>query len=165
MGKKLLAVLIVLVSFLQSTFAQCPDCHNGMHLRKPGEKVIVSDKPMDGSGTLGQSYVQQNVCGLAYVSATAYTTTRYSTPGTGFPTTLTVSGIPATCVTILKAYLFYGVSYTEGTAPATSAKITNPVPTTNTYPAVLTGTAGSVCWGESGTAGYRADVTPIITGN
>jgi gliding motility-associated-like protein len=161
--KKIAILFILCCSLSQLVFAQCPTCKGGR--RDTADKI----KPKNGSSTLGQSYIQQNVCGLAYVAGSVFTATRYTpTSGpapTGFPTTIAIAGLPTNCLTILKAFVYYGASYTEGSAPNTSVNITNPSAGSGTYAATTTGTAPSVCWGETGTAGYRADVTPTITGN
>ena len=121
----------------------------------------------NGNSSLGQSFVLENICGLNYVAAGVETTTRPSfQPGTGFPAIDTIKGLPVSaCLNIIKAYLYYGVSYTEFVPPATTAIVTNPALTTNTYPATIIGTGVAKGWGEVGTAAYRADITGAIAGN
>ncbi len=123
--------------------------------------------PPIGNGSLGQSYILNNVCGLNYVIAGVATTTRSSfQPGNGFPVTDTIKGIPLSgCLTILKAFLYYGVSYTEASVPTTNVSLTNPSLTSIIYPSTIIGTGSPKGWGETGTAAYRAEVTSSITGN
>ncbi len=119
----------------------------------------------NGNSSLAQSFILQNVCGLNYVTGTTATATRYSPPYSGFPATINIAGLPAACLTIQKAFLYWGASYTEATPPAVNAVVTNPALATNTYAGANIGQAGQVCWGERGTVTYRADVTAAISGN
>jgi len=126
---------------------------------------------MNGSTTLGKTY-DTTGCGLNYVVASQIIETRYNafsiaTPpnlGTGLPTTLVVSGLPS-CCTIVKAYIWYIVSYLGASPQVSSVVLTNPVPATSTIPATIIGQDQSKCWSETGTANYRADVTAAISGN
>ena len=172
--------LLVLCSFSVFFFAtaqnstQCLTCKQGMH-----DGVINSalsntsvmhnnsgpHKVGNGNSTFGQSYLVQNLCGFNYVMGSAETTTRPTwQPGTGFPTTVAIAGLPAGFV-VQTAYLYYGCSYTEPTPPATTVNITNPLAVNNTYASVMIGQGGDVCWGAKGTCSYRCDVTAIISGN
>jgi len=109
----------------------------------------------DGNGSLGTTY-NQTLCGLGYVQASAFTTTRYSPPGTGLPVTLNISGIPA-CATIQQAYLYWIAS--------TSAS--DPSYTINGTPGNATqiGSGPDKCWNLGGTLHYRGNVTANVTGN
>lgn len=124
----------------------------------------------NGNSTLGSSYVLQNVCGLNYVAGSVMVTTRYTTcpctypPGTGFPSTFTLSGLPA-CYTVQKAFLYWMASYTEATPPATTATFVNPALATNIVAGTNVGQSVTDNWGEVGTVNYRADVTAFISGN
>jgi gliding motility-associated-like protein len=111
-----------------------------------------------------------NVCGLNWTEANVMTQTRstianVNTNGTGFPTTLSIAGIPATCYQIEAAYLYYTASYTEAAAPITTASFTNPALVNSVLASTLVATGPSVGWGETGTAEYRVDVTANISGN
>lgn len=124
---------------------------------------------MDGNHTLGYTY-SQSACGLNYVQAsvmvqkrTAAQSPPFNANGTGLPTTLSISGIPS-CATILKAYVWYLVSYLAS-PQASGVDITNPALATSSFPAANIGVDQDKCWGENGTVNYRADVTPSITGN
>jgi hypothetical protein len=124
----------------------------------------------NGYGILGQSFLAQNVCGLNYVYASVLTETRtiplnFNTTGTGLPASLALAGLPSQYC-LVKAYLYWGSSYTESSAPATYAFVTNPNNDTATIAADLLGASTSTCWiGASGSASYRADVTSAINGN
>ena len=170
MKKILLYLSFTLLTFtLVEGQTKCLTCKEGMHdgINFSAAKSVLNSSPKtgDGNSALGQSYVQQNLCGMNYVQASVQTTTRYTaTVGTGFPTTLNIAGLPVG-FTVQKAYVYYGASYTEGTAPATSVDITNPAAANSTIASTIIGTAPSVCWGETGTASYRCDVTAMISGN
>jgi gliding motility-associated-like protein len=162
--KKLILLSLTIFCLANGILAQCKTCSQGKH--DPFDSTMYPTKVTpNGNSSLGQSYIVQNVCGLNYVTATTATATRYSPPYSGFPATLVVAGLPTACVTIQKAFLYYGASYTEATPPTTTATVTNPIPSTATYAATNVGQAGSVCWGEVGTVTYRADVTAAISGN
>lgn len=142
--------------------AQCKSCNQGAHNPYDSSALLSEKLPPNGNSKLDSTYIQQNVCGLNYLAAAAETTTRPTwQPGTAFPTTLTLG--PGGC--IQKAYLYYEASYTEGSPPTTTVTFTNPSLSTNTVPSTIIGTSGNKCWGETGTATYRADVTPYMTGS
>ena len=131
---------------------------------------LIIPLPMNGNTTFGQTY-SNTACGLNYVQASKTIETRYNQYetnsallGTGLPTTLSVSGLPLSN-TIVKAYIWYLVSYTETTAPSTTVAITNPISNTTNTNSNIVGTDGSKCWVETGTAVYRSDVTSSISGN
>ncbi len=177
--KKNLLLLIAATVSVFSLHAQknCTTCFQGRHA--PSDSIRLAEmasKPMmvprrvgNGNSSLGQSYVIQDVCGLNYVTGSAITETRsqpygFNTNGTGFPTTIAIAGIPS-CFTIQQAYLYWEASYTEASPPAVSATVTNPLLVVNTYPSVMAGQNLPKCWGETGTACWRADVTAAISGN
>ncbi len=72
---------------------------------------------------------------------------------------ITISGIPAGA-TVTQAVLVWGILYGEAVPPDTitfqgqqvAANLTSHV-------------SGTLCWGDSATVGYAADVTPYVTGN
>ncbi len=149
-------IVIMLISFI---IAQSV---TGQNQQKPGSKYQVPGAcyecpaSKDGSGSLGQIY-NNSECGLNYVQATVMTTTRYTTaPGTGFPTTLNISGIPAGA-NIELAYLWYFASTPGGSQNVTING--------DNYTSTLIGSGVDKCWGLTATKNYRADVTPTITGN
>jgi gliding motility-associated-like protein len=118
----------------------------------------------NGNHTLGPSYSNTAV-GLNYVSASGKAALRYTaTPGT-FPTTLNVSGIPAGA-TIVKAFLYSIAGYNPTAPTSVTNTLVDPTGATtnfNVLPEI--GLDGPKCWGETGNACYRADVTAAITGN
>ncbi|HVA98486.1 MAG TPA: SprB repeat-containing protein, partial [Bacteroidia bacterium] len=151
---------LVIKSSADSLLGTCAYC-NGGNLKNAANPP----SPLNGSGTLGNTY-DNTACGLNYVYGSVKVTTRYATPaGSGNPATITIAGIPASCVVIDKAYLWYDASYTEASAPASTVQFTNPVPATATYSSAIIGTGPSKCWGETGTATYRTDITAAISGN
>ncbi len=171
-------ILLVLINFsflycaIAQTPAKCLTCKDGAHDGMIDQALAHSSAANlptgghfgNGNSTFGQSYIVQNLCGFNYVMNGLQTTTRYTTPGTGFPATVPIAGIPAGFV-VQKAYVYYGVSYTEAAAPPTSVVITNPALANSTIASIIAGTGHSVCWGEVGTATYRCDVTSMISGN
>src|SRR5687767_1204889 len=85
----------------------------GIH--ENGETSSNGITPLNGSGSLGNIY-NVSKCGLNYVQASQKVTNRNSTggAGSGLPCTLTISGLPASCILIEKAYLWYEESYNIG---------------------------------------------------
>lgn len=169
-------ILLLLFTFnltlLSTTIqAQCNDCYAGSH--------IASHNNMDAhriaaaiNGGLRQSLLMQNVCGLNYVQATVLTETRtaangFNFGGTGFPTTLNITGLPNLfCSSVLKAYLYYGCTYVEASPPATTVTFTNPALNSSVVSSTMVGTTfDNICWNGNGSATYRADVTSLISGN
>jgi hypothetical protein len=165
MKRLLFTLLLALSSSLFSLVnAQCHDCQNG---KNPNWTSRVHPVTTD---SLPMAFIAQNVCGLNYTSATVLTETRtgsISCPvGTQFPTTISLTGLPSVvCANIVKAYVYLGVSYTEATPPPAFITITNPNSTVTTDTLSMRGAGLPVCWAETGTATYRADITSLITGN
>ena len=153
--------IVFFLSLIANTFAQ-----NGV----PGACGKHSGiSPMNGNGSLGQTYTN-SACGLNYVYDSARVETRfdqYTTMGyygCGLPCQWAITGIPS-CYVLEKAYVWALVSYTSGTAPNATLNITNPLGGNNSYTNLPIGTDGPKCWGETGTAVYRWDVSTNITGN
>ena len=122
--------------------------------------------PDDGNNTLGQVY-NNTQCGLNYIITSKMITTRYTGPptGSGLPAVLNMTMSP--CIgtngaNILKAYIWWGVSYTSGSSTTPTITVTNPIGGVFSYTGTLVGTSGSKCWGELGTRTFRADVTTSI---
>ncbi len=97
-------------------------------------------------------------------------TTRYdavaiNTHGSGLPATLPVASMPCGSGTILKAYLWWTVSYQTGSSATPTLIFTDPSSTTTNIPGILVGSDVPKCWGEDGTRTFRADVTSAITGS
>jgi gliding motility-associated-like protein len=162
MIKKLLPVLIASLLFINLSAQQngtCDNCLNGKS---------STPKPFDGSGFLGATFTQ-DTCGLNYVQASVLTQTRsaqfnFNANGTGLPTTCNIAGLP-TCSIIVRAYVWFIASYQSGVPPASTVSITNPNSQNGVFNAAMVGQGPSKCWGETGSAVYRADVTSNISGN
>ena len=176
--KKITSILTCLFILHYSfTYAQCKTCKEGRpnfgdstvsnsSYSNEGGKV---NRVENGNQALALSYSLLNVCGLNYASASVLIETRsklasFNDSGSGFPAPLNIAGqcgINSPTV----AYVYYDASYTEASPPATTVTIKNPALVTATYPATLIGQSASKCWGEVGTACYRATVTAAISGN
>lgn len=163
MKKNFLLIFVFSLTLSANTFAQ-----NG----NPGPGACASGgknpSVMNGNGVLGPTY-NNSACGLNYVQASKLIETRsaaygFNTNGSGLPATFTIAGIPAGA-TIVQAYVWYLVSYLAASPQTSSVVLTNPVPATYTIASTMIGQDQSKCWGETGTANYRADVTAAISGN
>jgi gliding motility-associated-like protein len=158
--KKITFLILAIAAASIKLSAQCISCSQGQHGLNDSS-LVKTRYTGNGNHTLGQSYILQNMCGLNYVAAAAETTTRPSwQPGSGFPVTVNLNATGC----VQQAYLYWEASYTEATAPTVTATFTNTNLVVNTVPSVIIGTDGSKCWGEHGTASYRADVTAFMSG-
>ena len=164
-----LFVILICLGITPKAWSQCTDCYAGGHRNTHSQNT---HKVANINGSLNQSYLLQNVCGLNYAQTSVLTTTRtgvmgFNFGGTGFPTTLAMNGLPSLhCANVVKAFLYYGCTYVEASAPTTTATVTNPNLTVATLPATLCGTTfDNICWGGNGSATYRVDVTSLVTGN
>lgn len=72
---------------------------------------------------------------------------------------ITIAGIPAGA-TVGRAVLVWGILYNGGLPPNTITFDGHPVSAD-----VTSSVSGTLCWGDSATVGYAADVTPYVTGN
>ncbi|HTA28386.1 MAG TPA: SprB repeat-containing protein, partial [Bacteroidia bacterium] len=180
-----LVLAFILPFFIVSAQNNCPTCSNGTNSNAATPRTItntqniellarnhprVAPVPVYNTINVAPSIGLLNVCGLNWTAASVLTETRSisilsNTNGTGFPTSLTIGGIPANCYQIEQAYLYYEASYTEAVAPVTTATFTNPALATATLPSTIVATGPQKCWGEVGTATYRVDVTANIAGN
>jgi len=118
-----------------------------------------------GNGTLTPIY-DNEVCGLNYTQVSQKVTTRYPTPvGTGLPSTLVVSGLPAanTCWSNEKALLYWTES--SNSNGAVTVSVTNPLGTVFNYNVSPVGVGIDKCWSTTFTTNYRIDVTAAISGN
>ncbi|MBI3500213.1 MAG: gliding motility-associated C-terminal domain-containing protein [Bacteroidetes bacterium] len=134
-------------------------------------KHNVTISPMNGNGVMGGPIYNKSACGLNYVYDTTLTETRYNTYttsgyyGSGFPAKWTIAGLPAGYV-LDKAFVWALTGYQSATAPNGTVTITNPAAATTSYASGgPIGTDGPKCWGETGTAVYRWDVTTSVSGN
>ncbi len=167
--KKNLLIAFLAIICIGKLNAQCTDCYNGKHLHY--HHLNKKEAHASINGGLSQSFIAQNVCGLNYTQATLYTAKRYN-PVSGpapaaYPVNLNITGLPSlACASVVKAYIYYGCTYTEASPPTTSATVTNPALGTSTVTSVMVGTtADDICWPGPGSATYRTDVTSLITGN
>jgi hypothetical protein len=118
----------------------------------------------DGNNYLGETF-NQSECGLNYVQASKHITTRLASQmGAGLPCDLMISGIP-TGASIVKAFVWWVVSYTAGSSLAPVIQLTNPIGNTYSDTADVIGTSSHKCWGELGTRTFRTDVTHTVSGN
>ncbi len=117
----------------------------------------------NGSQTIATSYTY-SACGLNYVQAS---NPLYGRAGNNFtlsvaqPASFNVTGLPL-CAVIEKAFLYVG---TSGTGTGFSASITDPGGGNSLFPMTVIGSGPDKNWGYAGSYTYRADVTPIISGN
>lgn len=110
--------------------------------------------------------LRESRCGLKYLQKSAKVTKRYAEPvGQDMPVTFSVNELPVNCYRIVKAFVWFTVSFTASTPANPVVTITNPQGNNSNINATLTGQGIHKCWSESGTKGYRADVTSAITGN
>jgi len=168
--KKLLILGLVLLSFISDLQAQCPDCKEGRHVAKTihWKKRTVSHHADSAHKSSLAVFFDSTGCGINYVEATTYTTFRYTADsGSGFPATVTVSGLP-TCYQVIKAYLYAEASCNTSsyaTSYVIHDTVTNPIGFTQTLPSVLAGTSGPKCWGDVGSGTWKCDITSAISGN
>ncbi|HWY38443.1 MAG TPA: hypothetical protein VNY73_07775, partial [Bacteroidia bacterium] len=170
MKKTTLLLLIVFYVLCREGFSQSGKNNTQGISGTPGTISFNSknspQEPQDGNSTLGTTY-SVDKCGLNYVQASRKITNRHSAggAGSGFPCVLTISGIPATCSNIEKAYVWMVLSFTAADSAAPHITFTNPSAVTHTFVAGNIGTAPDKCWGEINTQVFRIDVTSAITGN
>ncbi|HTB31059.1 MAG TPA: hypothetical protein VK808_03485, partial [Bacteroidia bacterium] len=112
-------LFVIFLSFFSGVVKaqNCPTCHDGHNF--PGDTLnnarrarnLPHNITPNGNNTLGTvpSYLDQNVCGLNYITESVVTQTRETLqPGTGFPTSMT---LPNCLGAPIKAYLYWGCSY------------------------------------------------------
>ncbi len=124
----------------------------------------------DGSGSLNVTFDRENVCGLNFVQVSQLVETRsknagFNTNGTGLPTTVSLAGLCGANDSIIKAYLYWSTSYYGSIANPALVDIKNPLSNNYSYNVSIIGLSGQKCWGETGTAAYRGDVTSCISGS
>jgi gliding motility-associated-like protein len=153
--------LVFMLLFSLGSFAQvesggaCLNCP----AQTPGNDP--SAKTMDGNQSNVTSYTA-SACGLNYVFGSVKIGKRGSIGGVTQPAPIIISGIPAGCANVIKAFLYTDAS---GNGTAITATVTNPSSISNSYPMSIIGTASDKCWSYSGSYSYRADITSAITGN
>lgn len=107
--------------------------------------------------------------GLNYVEASKMSQTRTAKDhidiGFGLPDTLVITGIPATAK-VVKAFLYTGAQYYDATVPSTlNASVVNPNNVTSSFTDTLISDGAGTCWPVTGSALYRTEIDPAITGN
>lgn len=111
-------------------------------------------------------YYRKSECGLNFAYAGQKVTNRQSAGGTGsgFPSTVTLAGIPATAK-IDKAIMLYENSYNAGSPLTPNVTITAPGGASLPFNIGPIGQHVDKCWSEVGTRAYRFDITSIYNGN
>lgn len=118
------------------------------------------------SQAINNIVLRESRCGLKYIKKSAKVTTRFASPaGQDMPVSLIVSELPPDCYRIVRAYVWYIVSYTATTPSNPVVNIVNPQGNSLNINAIMTGQGPNKCWSEVGTKGFRADVTNAISGN
>lgn len=142
-------------------------CAQSLLLAQRGSKEFAPVRKISSASTstLATSYTA-TACGLDFTQASVRLNQRsfgFTPPkGVTQPATLSVSGLPSGCATIVKAFLYVGVA---GDGIAITPTLTNPANTSSTCPMTIVGRDIDLCWGYDSTYTYRADVTGIINGN
>ena len=157
-----LSILIYLriLIFSQST-STCVNCiQTPSHSKNPNNSQPII---YNGNQALATNYTI-TACGLNYVYAS---NPLFARTGNNFtlsvtqPASFSISGIPA-CGVIEKAFLYVA---TSGDSTAISASIANPGFGSSIFNMAIVGTGPDKNWGFKGSYTYRADVTPVISGN
>ena len=129
---------------------------------------LMSILPLKAINRIDNEVYKDSDCGLNYTAISAKITDRTKSPepnGKGLPLTLVVKDIPSTCVEIKQAFVWWTVSYDEGSPEKPNLEITNPYSEKFNFSADMTGFGPAKCWHEDGTRGFRVDVKEAITGN
>jgi hypothetical protein len=158
---------LLLFSLFLVNYFSTPSQVKAQAIEKDGftDTPFNGDIPDDGNNTLGQTYLNTQ-CGLNYTITSVMITPRYTSgPGSGLPATLSMS-MP-NCIgnnggNVVRAYIWWGLSYTSGSSTTPTVTVTNPVGTPYAYTGTLVGQSGTKCWGEIGTRTFRANVTTAI---
>lgn len=118
------------------------------------------------SQAINNIVLRESKCGLKYIQKSAKVTKRFANPaGQDMPISISVSELPADCYRIVRAFVWFTVSYSASTPTSPVVNIVNPQGNSSNLTATLTGQGSHKCWGEIGTKGFRANVTSAITGN
>lgn len=120
-------------------------------------------------GKLTNQVYKESACGLKFIQKSTRVSDRrvewVYKPMIPTPVSFNVSEFPATCFDVQKAYVWWVIS-DEG-QQLTDPEVTLTTPDNKSYKiaAVQTGIDRSKGYMEDATRGFRADVTPYITGN
>ncbi|MBI5323923.1 MAG: T9SS type A sorting domain-containing protein [Ignavibacteriae bacterium] len=128
--------------------------------------LILGILPMTSYSQLNNAVINRSDCGLNYIMKSVQITSRCPAhAGTSLPANISITELPANCINIESAYVWWTVSYNSGSPANGVVTLTNPQSQTQNIPAVLAGQAGPKCWSEIGTRCFRANVTNAITTN
>ncbi len=128
--------------------------------------IFILSVSFSYSQAINNIVLRESRCGLKYLQKSAKVTTRFATPaGQDMPVSFNVTELPANCYRIVSAYVWFTVSYTPSTPTSPTVNVVNPQGNSFNIAATLTGAGTHKCWNETGTRGYRANVTSAISGN
>ena len=113
----------------------------------------------NGNDSLANSYNFTD-CGVNYLAVSHVLGKRFTPAGLNQPAAYVISGLPP-CAKIEKAFLYADAS---GNGDPQTVVVTGPE-LAPSFPMTIIGTAPDKCWGYSKTVSYRADITPVVTGN
>ncbi|MCX7736939.1 MAG: T9SS type A sorting domain-containing protein [Candidatus Kapabacteria bacterium] len=113
---------------------------------------------------LKNNVISRSACGLKVIHKSIEITYRHSNySGNTMPVLFEITEFPDSCFIVDNVYLWWTVSYKKKIEqPNVSVVYGNNV---KNFKAKITGEAGPKCWVETGTIGYRADITDAIVGN
>lgn len=155
-------LFIILISFSNTIIAQTNSHELGTPCSNcPPPPKYTPPSILNGNQSNATSYTVE-ACGLNYVQGSVKLGKRGLIAGVSQPAPVVISGIPAGCSNIIKAFLYTDAS---GTGAAITATVTNPALVPTSFPMTLIGSGPDKCWGYSGSHSYRADITSCITGN
>lgn len=121
---------------------------------------------LESSAQISNTVLKTSACGLSYIHKSIKITRRFEPPaGHATPAEFTISELPKTCYAIDHAYLWWTVSYMDGSPSNPRVRITKPGNDFDNYYAFQTGIGGQKCWEETGTRGFRVDIARSIDGN
>lgn len=157
----MLAILICLSNFIIAQISDPNQVLGTPCLTCPAPPKYSPMNIMNGNQANVTSYTAE-ACGLNYVYGSVKIGKRGPIGGVTQPATISISGLPTGCNTILKAFLYGDAS---GNGIAVTSTVTNPALISTAYPMTIIGSAPDKCWGYPGSYSYRADITTCITGN
>ncbi len=132
--------------------------------------IMLVAKPAFGQdGKLVNHLYKESACGLKFIQKSTRVSDRRSEwtykPLIPTPVTLEITEFPATCFDVQKAFVWWVISDEGEQLEDPKVTITTPDNKTYTVNAVQTGIDRSKGYMEQATRGFRADVSPYITGN
>lgn len=120
--------------------------------------------PFISFAELKNNVISRSSCGLKIIHKDIEITNRHSNfKGNQMPVMIEISELPDSCFIIDNVFLWWTVSFEiKQEQPDVIVVYGNEV---KKFKAKIAGEAGQKCWVETGTIGYRADITEAITGN